>query len=345
MRIGPIIDKIEQLAVDRPFGKLPQLRKALKPRAQAHRRIFYSVRSLDVPRTEWDYAFHRGGRREMQFNVGLEDRRETLRYGIAFSFQGSRYLTNLDVLRPISQTIQPFCREESRISLSFLMWTHEGEDRSERFAVRPISDELFRWGVFAFVGSTQPAKMRSIDYGRILDDLEWLMPLYEFVEGRDRELPVRQSGSEFVFRPGCSIGALFGRANLPEREVEIDLRQRKIQIALYAYLADQFGENNVSVEQRIPRRSVDLAVRRGKELWYYEVKAAPSARQSIREALGQLLEYAYWPRTKEADQLFVVGEEAPTADSKRYISVLRKRFHIPVEYQQFDLSIGKLVTA
>ena len=119
MRIGPIIDKIEQLAVDRPFGMLPQLRKTLKPRVQAHRRIFYSVRSLGIPRTEWDYAFHRGGRREMQFNVGLEDRRETLRYGIAFSFQGSRYLTNLDVLRRSVKRFNLFVEKIPHISLVF----------------------------------------------------------------------------------------------------------------------------------------------------------------------------------------------------------------------------------
>ena len=346
MHLGPIIDRIEKLASGRPFGQLPQLRKGLKPTAQAHRHIFYFVRSLDASRTEWDYAFHCGGRRELQFNVGLEDARRTLRYGVAFSFQGSRNLTDLGVLRRSVGRFNLFVRKNPAYLSRFSMWTHEsGRDRSERGTVRPIGNELFRWGVFVFVGSVQPAKMRSIDYERILDDLDWLMPLYEYVEGKGRELPVKQLQSGFQFRPGCSIGALSAKAVLPEREVKIELRQKKIQIALHSYLAVQFGKENVSVEQRIPNRSVDLAVLQGHELWYYEVKIAPSVKQSIREALGQLLEYSYWPGMKEANRLIVVGEEAPSAESRRYVSLLRKRFKIPVEYQRFNLSTGKLMPA
>ncbi|MGB8028329.1 MAG: hypothetical protein WCF30_01580 [Terracidiphilus sp.] len=70
-------------------------------------------------------------------------------------------------------------------------------------------------------------------------------------------------------------------------------------------------------------------------------------RDTVNEvkALGQLLEYSYWPGLREADRLIVVGEEAPTADSRKYISILRKRFKLPVEYQQFNLSSRELTLA
>ena len=162
------------------------------------------------------------------------------------------------------------------------------------------------------------------------------------VEGKGGELPVKQSQSGFVFKPGYSIGTLSAKTTLREREVEIDLRQKQIQIALHEVLARKFGKRNVSVEQRIPKRFVDLAVRKGKELWYYEVKAARPAKQSIREGLGQLLEYSYWPGMKEANRLIIVGEEASNVDSRRYVSILRARFKIPVEYLQFNLASGNL---
>ena len=346
MQMWPIIERIETLASGRPFGQLPQLRKKLKNLGQAHRRIFYFVRSPHTPKAEWSYAFHWGGRHELQFNVGLEDSGQTLRYGVALSFQRGRNLTNLEVLRRSVERFNIFVRENPAYLSRFSMWAYEsGRERTERAAVKPIPKELFRWGVFVFVGSTQPAKTRSIDYERVLDDLDWLMPLYEFVEGKGRTLPVKQSKSGFVFQPGCSIRTFSAKAIFPERTVEIELRQKQIQNALHAYLASQFGKENVSVEQRIPKRFVDLAVRKDSELWYYEVKTAQSAKQCIREALGQLLEYSYWPGMREADRLIVVGEEAPTADSRRYVSVLRERFKIPVEYHRFNSTSGRLVPA
>jgi hypothetical protein len=344
MLLQPVIERIEGLARNRPFGQLPQLRKRLKNIRQAHKQIFYFVRSPNTPKTELRYAFHWGGRRELQFNLGLEDSGHTLRYGVAFSFQGNRNLTNLGVLRPSVDRFNDFVKRNPAYLSRFLMWTYEpGRGRTERLAVRPISGELFRWGVFVFVGSTQPARTRSIDYGRILEDLDWLIALYEFVEGGGKTLPVKHSKAGFAFKPGSSIQTFSARATLSGKTIEIDLRQKRIQDALHGCLVSRFGAKNVGTELSIPKRFVDLAVRKGTKLWYYEVKTSQSVQQCIREALGQLLEYSYWPGLRKADRLIIVGEEAPTAESRKYISILRKRFEIPVEYQQFDLSNGELI--
>lgn len=76
---------------------------------------------------------------------------------------------------------------------------------------------------------------------------------------------------------------------------------------------------------------------------YYEVKVYSSIKACIREALGQLLEYAYWPDTDNAKALVVVGLAPLCDDSRGYLQSLRKRYDLPVYYQQFDLEESAIV--
>lgn len=72
----------------------------------------------------------------------------------------------------------------------------------------------------------------------------------------------------------------------------------------------------------------------------------PSPRQvriCIREALGQLLEYACWPGGQEAMALIAVGEPALDSDAEVYLRELRSRFSVPIYYQQFDMKTRCLV--
>ena len=59
-------------------------------------------------------------------------------------------------------------------------------------------------------------------------------------------------------------------------------------------LASQYGKDNVGAENAsgIGTR-IDVLVRRGNEYWFYEIKTAQSPRACLRQAVGQLLEYAF----------------------------------------------------
>ena len=78
---------------------------------------------------------------------------------------------------------------------------------------------------------------------------------------------------------------------------------------------------------------VDAVVRRLDEYWFYEIKTDSSPRACIREAIGQLLEYAFWPGGREACRLIVVGESPLDEDSKKYLRQLRDRFALPIYYE------------
>ena len=105
-------------------------------------------------------------------------------------------------------------------------------------------------------------------------------------------------------------------------------------------LADQLSKKHGEkiVKKEYPTKSgtrVDVAVLIPNKYKFYEVKIADSSRECIRQAIGQLLEYSYWPKPKhqEAAHLIIVGEPKLDAAGCLYIEELRKRFDLPLEYK------------
>jgi hypothetical protein len=54
-------------------------------------------------------------------------------------------------------------------------------------------------------------------------------------------------------------------------------------------------------------------------------------RSCIRDAIGQLLEYSYWPGAQQAHMLVIVSEAEYHDEAKTYIERLRKDFLLPIE--------------
>jgi len=65
--------------------------------------------------------------------------------------------------------------------------------------------------------------------------------------------------------------------------------------------------------------------------------SALSAAACIREALGQVLEYAYWPGGQEPQRIVICGEGRLEKDAKTYLRCLKERFGLPLEYEQIVL--------
>lgn len=55
----------------------------------------------------------------------------------------------------------------------------------------------------------------------------------------------------------------------------------------------------------------------------------------IREAFGQLMEYAYWPTASRCDTLLIVGPGAARARDRAYLTAMRERFGIPIHYLHY----------
>ena len=155
------------------------------------------------------------------------------------------------------------------------------------------------------------------------------------VEGAKQDLSLQTKPE---FRPGCPNFVENTTVSRTGQTGDVELRHKKIQMALYKHLCQEVGHDNVQVERPVPSGLVDAAVRHNGKESFYEVKVVSDIRSCMREALGQLLEYAHWPSADHASELIVVGEAEVDADSRAYLQFLRQRFGLPLWYCRIDMN-------
>jgi len=290
------------------------------------------------------YAFHVGGRTELQFNIGLEsvEGQEYLRHGVAFSLELGRSLPKIDPLVPKVARFNEFLRTYPDELSDLRMWHYFEGHRSTINPPTVIPREIARPGAFIFLGRLQPSAQP--DVGLILDDFDRLLPLYRFVEGDGAFPVVSELAGGFHFSPGCSVKPSATSVSVAARQLDVLLRHNELEVALFNYLQMRHGPESVATEQETGTGTrMDVVVRLGNRYWFYEIKTALSARACIREALAQLLEYSYWPGAQEAERLIIVGEPALDAEASAFLDRLREQFAVPIYYQQFVMDTGNLV--
>jgi hypothetical protein len=333
--LTPIISEVNSRAETHPIGKLQEIRKELKGLKHLPTpRIFTSLTTFD----EW--AFHHGGRKEIQFNIGFEhpDDIDELRFGVAFSLETSRSLPSIEILIPKVKLFNDFMQLYSEKYADMRMWHYTRMGRSSDYRPTSIPPELVTDGVFIFLGRRQP--LSQLDYEQILNELDRLLPVYKYVESEGKlQLISSVTVDKFKFRPGCTTKTTSTVATQAQKELDINLRHNALQEALHRRLAEKYGPENVGTElQSGAGTSVDVVVRQNDAYWFYEIKTSYSPRACIRQALGQLLEYGFWPGSQNASRLIVVGETALDEEGTTYLHTLKERFSLPIEYEQLIIN-------
>lgn len=114
----------------------------------------------------------------------------------------------------------------------------------------------------------------------------------------------------------------------------VDAAHNRLQQELYDRLVGIYGEDRVRMEENF----VDLKLIEQDKITFFEVKRYHSARECIREALGQLLDYIWKERKTYTTNLkiVVVGASKPTKDEKRFIDFLKQNLKIEFDYQCLD---------
>ncbi|PVY42337.1 hypothetical protein [Pontibacter virosus] len=124
------------------------------------------------------------------------------------------------------------------------------------------------------------------------------------------------------------------------RTVEIELYHKKISNYLSTHLRSVYGKKNVKAEHPAGTGSnrIDIVVQDNSDLIFYEIKTYSSIKACIREAIGQILEYSYFPNKALAKELIIVSQHEADEPIKDYMSHLRNKFDIPLYYQHFDMT-------
>lgn len=129
------------------------------------------------------------------------------------------------------------------------------------------------------------------------------------------------------------------------RKGERDLFHNRMQTNIFKQLCKDFGSDNVGTEQCCGYGArIDIAVKNERRLDFYELKTSNSIRGCIREALPQLLEYAFWRPIETMDRLIIVSQNEITEEAAAYLIILRTRFKLPVFYQWYNTDAGLLTS-
>lgn len=152
-------------------------------------------------------------------------------------------------------------------------------------------------------------------------------------------------GSPFRFIPGHVMRSVGPLSKGATAKVEAAQVHNDIQNRLYTYLCKELGAAHVGTELDTGYgTTIDVATQYAGKTTFYEIKTSKSVRTSVRQAIPQLLEYAYWPTEQRAGELVIVSHRPSTELSTRYLEFLRQRFGIPIFYRQFDLEKDALVS-
>ncbi len=342
MRIPEVAHAINVKAPAYQMGTFQALRKKLKRLTKVYTQQIFANNTIHE---EW--AFHSGGRQEIQYNIGLEEVNglRILRHGLAFSLEPSRSFPDISILLPKIERFNDYVREAAWAFPDMKMWHEDPQGRSEDYAIRAVPPELFKPHTFIFMGKQQDIDSPDIDL--ILRDFDRLLPLYEFVEGEDaiRVVPSNLDHG-FVFQPGCSVRKSVTTMTIAERRLDVTLHHNDLQYAVHEYLVRLYGQEHVGTENRAGGgRRIDVVVEVGDERIFYEIKISTSLQSCIREAVGQLLEYSYWASTRQATKLVLVTENESTQEAKDYLRLLREKFGLPIYHQRYDPGTGTLSEA
>lgn len=109
----------------------------------------------------------------------------------------------------------------------------------------------------------------------------------------------------------------------------------RIQAQLMKELRYEYPKAKITREQDF----IDVRVETRKELIFFEIKSDLSPRYVIREALGQIMEYAFHPRLSHhlPVRLVIVGRSRLLPEDECYLKHLQQKFGLPLSYRVVNL--------
>jgi hypothetical protein len=184
MTIHQLAEKLNQLAIknDYNIASLPALRKRYLNKKLLPHKLFSKLTIKDSPNI---YAFHHGGRDEMQFNVGQEyvKGKEYTRYGLCFSLEPSMSLTDpVGTLKKFRREFNRLVQRQPSLFAGFELWYYENGKRYGPFPPASIPDDWFKKYNFICLGKLIPKSYTDLiasDLDVILSGFDDLLHIYK----------------------------------------------------------------------------------------------------------------------------------------------------------------------
>ena len=101
---------------------------------------------------------------------------------------------------------------------------------------------------------------------------------------------------------------------------------------LYYQLCQQFGEENVGTENHIGTKKIDVVAKTGDGYNIYEIKTDKEPRGCVREAMGQILDYAFFECEDVIHKMVIVGVTPETKEVNTYLAKFREKNALEIYY-------------
>ncbi len=151
----------------------------------------------------------------------------------------------------------------------------------------------------------------------------------------------------FSFKSGSKDANLSSRSvrKGKRREVELELKHNMLQTKFLQYLQSKYGRNAVRREcKAYGSAKIDVVQKTKTGFIFYEIKTYNSLKSSIREGIGQLLEYCLYPSANEAEKIVLVSHVSPSEEVKKYINHLKTFIRLPFSYIHFDIDKEEIIS-
>lgn len=129
-----------------------------------------------------------------------------------------------------------------------------------------------------------------------------------------------------------------------KRDVELELKHNVLQAKFLKYLQKKYTKSSVKRECTAHGASrIDITRKTQSGYVFYEIKTYNNLKTSIREGIGQLLEYSLFPNVNEAEHIVLVSHVSPTLETKQYLNHLKKFISLPLSYIHFDIDLEEII--
>ena len=172
-----------------------------------------------------------------------------------------------------------------------------------------------------------PQKFKAEEYYKIMHDEPkgWIKRLNDILI---RKIPL----SRIRFNQGLHISKETGTRNSSPEKTKVQHLHNELMRKLYYHLCLQYGVANVGTENHIGNKKIDVVVKTEDGYNIYEIKTDKEPRNCIREAMGQILDYAFFECKDIIHKMVIVGVATESKEVNTYLTKFREKNSLEIYY-------------
>jgi hypothetical protein len=207
---------------------------------------------------------------------------------------------------------------------------------------------LDKWkGIYLFNVRFKPEDAEIYPKNTLIKDEDNSITSFHYVllHVNEELLVVKEADGKFILgrcNPERRFSGKSIKKKIEERVIEYPFIHHELSRALEKTLRASFDEVYAEHDTGF-RTSIDMVAVKDKKKNFYEIKTSSDIKACIRQSIGQLLEYCYYPDRQLADKIFIVTQHQ-IKDKKLsdYMTNIRARLELPIYYMWYDLKNKKI---